>query len=432
MENITAKIKTLFSAGLFHIFGSSFINNVIAFANSSLLSKIIDQESSGYYASSLIYLGYPLMLLGFGISAGLLQFTSERITEDEKKKLFKYGIKYSFIINLLLSLGLFLFTFLGIADPVIVPYIRFLSLFPVLEGFFQIFSIYLRVNRKNQHYSYMMNIDSVMMLVSILFSAYFFGWQGAVMSRYVAHIFSIAYFLYLYGKEIKLLLNAGDAPREKKVTMTKYSFVMMMSNMVSSLLTLIDQQLVSYLGMVTLGVYFYMTKIPNAMSFLPLSVMIFIYPHFAERNTDREWFKENTRKLFIIMGALNLLITISLYVTAPLIIRIIFKEEYIADGLGIFRVLSINYFFLSTFRIPAGNILAMLRKVKFNFYVSMITGLVNIALNFLMISKLGAIGASYAYLTTVLISSCIMMPYLIMTIRKLPLRNEVENPNTER
>ena len=67
------------------------------------------------------------------------------------------------------------------------------------------------------------------------------------------------------------------------------------------------------------------------------------------------------------------MISFVLIIFAQLIIRIVFVVEYM-DSVLPFRILSFGYLIAGTFRIPGGNIIANLKKVKANFYNSIISG----------------------------------------------------------
>jgi O-antigen/teichoic acid export membrane protein len=145
--------------------------------------------------------------------------------------------------------------------------------------------------------------------------------------------------------------------------------------------------------------------------------MVFIYPYFAAHNTDFNWIKKYSIKLFQGLACVNALISIVLCVGAPLIIHLFWGEKYM-DSVAPFRILSISYFFLATFRVPAGNILAMLRKVKVNLLVSIISGIANVVFCYVFIRAWGSIGAALATLVVVVISSLIAFPYLLHHIKK--------------
>ena len=93
------------------------------------------------------------------------------------------------------------------------------------------------------------------------------------------------------------------------------------------------------------------------------------------------------------------------------------------DSLAAFRILAFNYFLSGTFRIPAGNILAMLKNVKVNLIVSVLAGTANIFLEYLFNSAYEAEGAALATVLVVMISVVISMPALLYKMKSLKKEN---------
>ena len=77
-----------------------------------------------------------------------------------------------------------------------------------------------------------------------------------------------------------------------------------------------------------------------------------------------------------------------------------------------FRILSLGYLIAATFRIPAGNVIASLRKVKVNFYNSIVSGSANVVLDIILIKRYGSNGAAIATVLIFIISSIISNIYL--------------------
>ena len=88
---------------------------------------------------------------------------------------------------------------------------------------------------------------------------------------------------------------------------------------------------------------------------------------------------------------------------AKWIIIIVYGAQYL-DSLSCFRILVFSYFFSGTFRIISGNLLVTQRKLGVNFFISVISGVVNIFGNILLISKLGSEGAAITTLIVMIIS----------------------------
>ena len=88
------------------------------------------------------------------------------------------------------------------------------------------------------------------------------------------------------------------------------------------------------------------------------------------------------------------------------------------DCLTCFRILSIGYFFSGTFRVISGNLLVTQRKLKFNLFVNIICGIINIIGDLILIPKLYSIGAAITTFVVILISGLISTIYYLYLIRK--------------
>ena len=87
------------------------------------------------------------------------------------------------------------------------------------------------------------------------------------------------------------------------------------------------------------------------------------------------------------------------------------RQEYL-DCVSIFIVLAIGYFFTASLRIPGGNVLASLGKIKVNFYITVAMGLFNIIADVVLIYWMGSIGAAISTLSVFLLSGLVSNLYL--------------------
>ena len=112
----------------------------------------------------------------------------------------------------------------------------------------------------------------------------------------------------------------------------------------------------------------------------------------------------------------NFLISIALVVLAPIIVPLVFGSQY-RDAVYVFQVLSVGYFFSATFRVPSGNLLVVLKKLKFNLYVCIASGFLNILLDIWFINLWGSVGAAYATLIIYIFSGLCSTLYLQKLLR---------------
>ena len=96
------------STGFFHVFGSTAINKVISFASGIVLVRLISKSEYGVFSYANNLLNFFMIVCGFGAASGILQMCSEKMDEQEKKALYAYASRNSFIINSFLSVMIFL------------------------------------------------------------------------------------------------------------------------------------------------------------------------------------------------------------------------------------------------------------------------------------------------------------------------------------
>lgn len=98
-----------------------------------------------------------------------------------------------------------------------------------------------------------------------------------------------------------------------------------------------------------------------ALTFIPSTIMTFVYPILPIIKMIRIGCANHYMKLLKYCLGLNLCILFLFF--SKLIVQICFGKEYL-DCVSIFIVLAIGYFFTASLRIPGGNVLASLGKLK--------------------------------------------------------------------
>jgi O-antigen/teichoic acid export membrane protein len=78
----------------------------------------------------------------------------------------------------------------------------------------------------------------------------------------------------------------------------------------------------------------------------------------------------------------------------------------------------LGYLVAGTFRIPSGNVLSAIGKLRVNFWNAVISGTANILLDVVMIKLYSAMGAAYATVIVYVISSVISTGYLWRYLKK--------------
>lgn len=419
------RIKQLFRKGLFHIMGSTFINKCIAFITNIGLVRVLSKPEFGIFTAAFNIFSIVYLFSGFGITNGMLYFCSQKRSEESKARIYKYAIQFGLLSEIVLSIVMLLYA--GFAEVGIEEsrkYIYLLSLLPMTAFFFDYFSIMLRTKKKNREYSLLLNINSVLYMILAISGSYIFGIIGTLIGRYLAYIISavIGYFFcrnYI-SKDVFLDRNIRIKNKEKK-HLLRYSIKAGLTSALNNILYRLD---VLIIGVVIadasiLAAYKVGVAIPENMNFIPASMMVFVLPFFIEHANEKEWIRNNSIKLYLSMGLMSAVLCVFLIAAAPLLISILWGNNYM-DAVPCFRILTVSFFFLSTFRLTSTNILLSMGKSGYTLMVSVISGISNILLDLLLTVKYGSIGAAYATLIVTILASALSFPYVLLNLRTNP------------
>ncbi len=421
MQPVTtrAQWKKLFKTGFFHIFGGNVINKIIGFLTSIIIVRILTKTEYGFFTYAWNIYSIIFLFSALGVDFGMLQLSSERSGDLEYAKGIcnystRFGLKFN-IILLALMMGIGLFAPLSISGGG--PLICSLSLMPMTQFLLNIVLYYLRSQKLNKEYAFLVVLNNALTLVISIVAVFFVREMGLVIGHYFSNI--VVCVVGIVAFKIPVINNTEFDSKDDQRDLLKISVISMADNGLSQLLYLLDVFILGILDPqeVVLASYKVATMIPTALIFIPHSVIIYLYPYFSEHKDDGKWCITQYKRVLKVLGGFNLLITLFLIIAAPDIISIMFGAQYL-DAVPVFRILSINYFISGTFRAISGNLLVTQRKLKYNLMVSVITSFINILADFLFVQWWGAKGAAYATLLVVVISSVMSTTYLISTFKK--------------
>lgn len=418
--NLRKTLKRFVETGFFHIFGGTVINKIIAFLTSVVLVRILTAEEYGVFTYAWNIYSMLLLLDGVGMASAVLQICSERSTEEAyMRAVGHYGLKCGALFDLLLAVVLFA---IGTWAPLSISGARgalqLLSGLPIFHFLFDVISNYLRAEKRNRDYAALKTFNTAVIFAVSMLGTWVLREKGLILGYYAAYILTLC--VCLLRRDVGLLLPAERPEKSVRRAFWGIAVVSMCNTALSQLLYLLD---IFVLGVVdpqetVLASYRVATIIPTALNFIPVALITYVYPYFAEHRMDGRWCLDRYKKMLIGLGAFNLITGCVLIAGAPFFVRLIFGETY-SDVTPIFRLLIVNYCISGTLRVPAGNLLVTQRKLKFNLFVAILSGLVNIAADFLFISWWGAMGAALATVLVVIITSVMNVSYLMYTFKSV-------------
>lgn len=419
MKLLCEKVKKLLKNGFLHVFGSSVLNKIISFLSSVVLVRILTKSEYGVFTYAWNIYSIVLLFNGMGMESAILQLCSERSGDESyAQRVCNYGTRFGVLFNVLLTvvmLGIALFAPLTIEKSR--SLLALLCLLPMIQLLFNLSTSYLRSQKRNQDFSVLSTVNTALVFFVSVGAALAFREKGMVFGYYIAYACSAL--IGAFKMRIRLFGRTESLEHQDKKALLSIGAVSMCNNGLSQLLYLLG---VFILGIVVadetvLASYKTATLIPTALNFIPSALVIYLYPYFAERRNDGAWCLKKYKQVVLGLGTMNALISLVLIVCAPLIVKMMFGEQYL-DCVPAFRVLSLNYFLSGTFQILAGNLLVTQRKLKYNLMVAIFSGTINIAANLLLIPHLGSIGAAFASVCVVVVASAMNTTYLIYTFKK--------------
>ncbi|WP_392486051.1 oligosaccharide flippase family protein [Haloimpatiens sp. FM7315] len=420
MESKKNSIKFAIKNGFVHIFSANFINKIVQFGIMILLVRVIDKKSFGSFSYAQNTLNMFLLLQGIGAVPAILQYCSSAKNEEERSSYFKYGLKVGLTANFLISFAILVFTlFFSLNVKGSTEILMGFFLFPLFSIVFDEIQVFLRASLRNKEFSYLTTLNSILYLIGNLGFGILFKIKGIIISRYIAYFITIVMGIYMIRKILGHIKNIPYPELKKRREFLKFAVTSSVTNAISQILILIDTYLVGVIikDQSIVASYKTATLIPFNLTFIPASIIVFVYPYFAKNSDNKDWIRKKYNDLQKYLFILNGIISLILVVFAPQIVKIIFGTEYL-DCVPTFRILSLGYLIVGTFRIPGGNILFCINKVKVNFYNAIISGVFNIILDIFFILKYGAVGAAIATFIIYVLSSAISNIYLYKYLKK--------------
>lgn len=414
------RLETLLKTGFFHIFGASVVNKIVTFLSAIVLVRIISKDEYGVFSYAWNIYSFILLLSGLGITSGVLQLCSEKYADTHIQiKIYQFGLRFGTLVNIGLAIVIVICSiFIPLRISGSNAVLLYLCFLPLLSLWQDLQLVFIRCKRQNKIYAYLSTISTVIYAAFTIIGAYSYEVKGLIVGRYISGLCFLFVSICIF--KTPFFEKTEHYIEKKEVNdILKISLISMLNNGLSQILYLADVFVIGLVlaESVEVASYKVATQIPNALSFIPVAAVTYVYPYFAEHKNDKAWCMKKYMQLVGYFGLLNLLISTFLIIFAPLIVSILFDAQYL-DAVPAFRILSLSYFFSGTFRVISGNLLVTQRKLRFNTFVAVLSGIVNVVADYLFISLWGSIGAALATILVVILSSVLSTFYLLKIFKE--------------
>lgn len=424
IKNLIEKIRSYSKEGLFHIFGSRMISQVCGLVSSMVVIRHLEKVDYGHYIDAVNVYSYPAIFAGMGMANVIIQYCSERVSEERKKAIYRHAFLRGNAANILLAVVILALAFWKYQSgkPQTALYLLLMCALPLVNDADTYAQTVLRVKQKNQVFSNANIVCSVVLLLGNICLTKLFHVPGLVYSRYLSYFVSAVICFAALRKERffgQIIRTRERLEATDRRQINNYAFVCAITNFTSTVLTLLDVTCLELvLGDPTvLADYHVAAIIPSACTFVPSCLMVFFYPKLVAAISDGK--EEGRRYIFQlakVYAVVNGIVFLGLALFSPLLIWIVYGEKYM-NVIPLMEILNVNYLVYSV-RNLMGNTIAAIKKVKMNLIFAIVSGALNIVLNLTLIPWLGATGAAIATLIVTITVAMLDCAYVMYYFRK--------------
>lgn len=418
------KNKSVFSHTLIYTFGN-FFSRGLSFILLPVYSHFISPSEFGIYSVIISILTIASTIFNFGLPGIFVKKLSELNSLDSKKKFFSNVISGITIVNLPIILFVMLFSeklsllIIGNENYALEIILGFISVYSLNYSYY--FSVFFIASENSKKYVFINSTAAVLNFILNIFLVTILrlGINGIFISQIISSMLVI-----IMSKEIIKYYFSFELDFKYLIPIMIVSFPLLLSGIFSIIVELIDRLLVlKFLGEIQAGIYSFGYRLALIFNLFVLSFKTAWIPHYfnLKNQTDEEksiHLGKVFTKLIFISSILILCIQMVIYFLFQIEIdsfRFFDKSYYETTGFIIYVM--IGYFF--SLLMGFYSIAPYKSNKTIHFLISdLIAVILNLALNFILIPKIGIKGAA---LSTMLAfgGGCVYLLYYSRKIIKV-------------
>jgi len=390
-------------SGLYKKAGGTFIFKFfglgIAFIFQIVLGRILNSELYGEYTMYLTYSTVFSIITILGMDRNLIKEVA-RFEGDvtKEKSLLRFSTQTSLLITIAVAGALFLLRrFIGFSNYglfLLLSMIVIRSMIAILDGYLQGKGNVVQVTLLN---SVINNILKMIIFV-ILILLNVDSLSAALFSFVLSEIITIFLRTAQISNSLQIKTNSIlNLSLEEKRTFIKYSLTVALISGIGLMLQNIDKIMIStFLDLNRVGIY----KV--AQNYVSL-ISVFVTPFIAFWPVISKLYNENN--IGQIESEMKRIVRIVTYLVIPMFfiflflgndLLAIFGEAYVTNEAKLALIILAFSFLIDAISGPIGSILTMTKYAKLALYNNLASLLINITLNFILISRFGIVGIAIA------------------------------------
>ncbi|PHS40063.1 MAG: hypothetical protein COB07_04935 [Sulfurovum sp.] len=413
-------IKSINEKGFFHLLTANYFIGFLGLTSQLFVAKFLSPIELGDIKTLQSFIAVFSVLAGFGFNTAILKMCSENIDIGRKKELFSKNIVYTLISMSIVIIFVFIlanFKILSPSENVNNWFVVYILVVPSMV-LTSLSIAYLQALKKIKLMATLQSAIRLFGLLLIIGSTYYFGFSGFVWSSIVSSYIALIAILYFVKDDLK-------QPSTYKLEKTNFEYAKwgVLANVVGTISMYLDILILNTFSAdrEALGYYSLATIFLLGLNYVTGTVQSITTPYFSEKSNNEIEFMRVYKKYYKLLSLVSIFIGLLALFIVPYLIYFIFGEDYHDAGIY-FQILVFKYIFWSNFAL-IGIAIWSLGKIKINFYLSVMTLVISIAITFVLTYRFQEIGAAYgqviAYFISFLVFYYIGNKIIIDHFRKL-------------
>lgn len=391
------KYKVLFKNTIFIAFGGA-LSKVVSFIMLPFLTAWMSTEEYGFVDILSVYATIIMCMTTMCLGESIFVFV-KNCPEDERVKYFSTNFIASTLLLGVLGILLFLFSKFAVMNGIhntISDHPIYIYIF-VITGFYQLLT---------QQFACAINQIRVYSMTGFVMAVAFAALSfllipkykivGFIISSITSNIIGILYTVIFSKTYMYFRIGAIKIKHLKE--MLTYSIPVMPNSVLGWLASALNRPVMeSYLGLSAVGILAVSNKFPQLVqlvfNYISTSWQISLFEEF-DKPSFESFFNRISKVVFLLLFVVVSLLSFSGEMIVRLFVDSDFYESYKYIPLLSFATM---FHCIAQFQ---GNLFAVIRKSQYFFYTTFYASLSAVILNFLLIPRIGILGASISLLVS--------------------------------
>lgn len=400
-----------------YMFFATVATKLLSIALTAIVSRILTKEDFAYIVYAHTIVSFLMPIMGFGIFQSFLKYAPVQEFMYQRKSLFKYTFITGLVASLVMMLLVILFApLVNVNMPGSYQYLLVFSALIVSLFIFESVKNYLRIFYLNKSYARLEIVHAVLLFVVATSLSLWLGGIG-----YVLALVSVPLVLSLWLLIKKDFLKAAKKQfKASTKEMWSYGLYTSLGGMVSILIFSVDQISIPNLldDPDLLADYKIMSIFPISLLILPAIILKTDFVKLVQEARNKSFLIGYVKNFMLLFLGISIAMNIFFYFLGDFTIELVFGEKYLSYT-ELLQVFALGVSGAFIFRVPFGNMMAVIGWTKISTVLAIVTLLVDVVLNYYWIQEWGIMGAAYATSLLLWLSGIVTFIIFLVYLRRL-------------